>query len=117
MLTLHHAPRSRSLRILWLLEEIGEPFEVNYVSIARGQGAGEPDPKNPHPDKKVPALTHDGVLVTESSAIVLYLTDAFPAAGLGPRIGDPDRAPYLTWYLQRLTARPAFRRALARDEG
>ena len=97
MLTLHHAPRSRSLRILWLLEELGEPFEVNCVSIARGQGPGAPDPANPHPDKKVPALSHDGALVTESAAIVLYLTDAFPHAGLGPQVGAPGRAAYLTW--------------------
>ena len=45
----------------------------------------------------MPALDHDGRLVTESIAICLYLSDAFPEAGLGPLVGDPDRGDYLTW--------------------
>lgn len=97
MLTLHHAPQSRSSRILWLLEELGAEYRVVYTNIPRMDGSGASDPGNPHPDKKVPALEHDGVLVTESAAIVLYLTDLFPGAGIGPRIGDADRGPYLTW--------------------
>jgi len=97
MLTLYHAPRSRSSRFLWLLEEIGAPYEVVKVDIRRGDGSGTPDPRNPNPDKKVPTLVHDGALVMESAAICVYLTDAFPDAGLGPRIGDPKRGPYLTW--------------------
>lgn len=97
MLTLFHAPQSRSSRILWLLEEIGAPYIVRITSIPRMDGTGGPDPANPHPDKKVPALLDGGVLVTESIAIVQYLTDKFPAAGLGPAIGDPLRGQYLTW--------------------
>jgi glutathione S-transferase len=97
MLTLYHAPRSRSSRIVWLLEEIGAPYELRITDIPRMDGSGAPDPANPHPDKKVPALVDDGVLVTESIAIVEYLTDKFPEAGLGPPIGDPLRGPYLTW--------------------
>jgi glutathione S-transferase len=97
MLTLYHSPRSRSSRILWLLEEIGEPYQVEYVTIRRADGSGARDPRNPHPDRKVPALVHDGQLVTESAAICLYLSDAFPRARLGPGPGDPARAAYLTW--------------------
>jgi glutathione S-transferase len=97
MLTLFHAPRSRSTRILWLLEELGRPFQVEYVSIARTDGAPATGPRSPHPDGKVPALVDDVVLVTESAAIVLYLTDAYPGAGLGPQVGEPDRGDYLTW--------------------
>ena len=97
MLKLFHAPRSRSTRILWLLEEIGAPYEIDYVSIRRGDGSGEADPRNPHPDKKVPALVADGELVTESSAIVLYLTDAHAHARLGPTVGEPRRGEYLGW--------------------
>ena len=97
MLTRHHAPQSRSSRIIWLLEELGAPYEIILTDIPRMDGSGAPDPANPHPDKKVPALVDGGVLVTESSAIVLYLTDRFPAAGLGPAIGDPLRGPYLAW--------------------
>jgi glutathione S-transferase len=97
MLTLFHAPKSRSSRIIWLLEELGAPYEIRIVTIPRQDGTGAPDPANPHPDKKVPAIVHDGVLITESSAITLYLTDAFPQNNIGPKIGDKLRGPYLTW--------------------
>jgi glutathione S-transferase len=97
MLTLYHAPRSRSSRILWLLEEVGASYDIAYVDIRRGDGSGAADPRNPHPDKKVPALAHDGALVTESAAIVLYLTDLFAESGIGPAVGDGRRGPYLTW--------------------
>jgi glutathione S-transferase len=97
MLTLYHAPRSRSLRVLWLLEELGAPYDLRIVNIRRADGSGATDPANPHPHGKVPAITDDGALVFESPAIALYLTDKFPNAGLGPRIGDSDRGAYLTW--------------------
>ncbi|MDJ0786691.1 MAG: glutathione S-transferase [Myxococcota bacterium] len=97
MLTLYHAPRSRSSRFIWLLEELGADYEIEYVEVERMGGIGSADPRNPHPDKKVPALVHDGALITESAAICLYLTDLHPEAGVGPGIGDPLRGPYLTW--------------------
>ncbi len=97
MITLFHAPQSRSSRIIWLLEELGAPYEIRLVDIPRMDGSGAPDPNNPHPDKKAPALVDGDVLVTESIAIVLYLADKFPAAKLAPPIGDPKRGAYLTW--------------------
>lgn len=97
MLTLYHAPRSRSFRMLWLLEELGAPYTLKTVNIRRGDGSGATDPANPHPHGKVPALTDDGALIFESPAIALYLTDKFADSGLGPRAGDPDRGAYLTW--------------------
>jgi glutathione S-transferase len=97
MLTLFHAPRSRSFRTLWLLEELRAPYELKVVNIRRSDGSGGADPANPHPHGKVPALTDDGALVFETPAIALYLTDKFPEAGLGPRVGERDRAAYLTW--------------------
>jgi glutathione S-transferase len=97
MITFYHAPRSRSFRTLWLLEEIGQPYEIKRVSIRRGDGSGTADPENPHPHGKVPVIVHDGLLVFETTAIALYLTDLFPASGLGPQIGQPERAAYVTW--------------------
>jgi len=98
MLTLFHAPQSRSSRMIWLLEELAVPYEIKPVSIFRPMtGEGHGDPANPHPDKRVPALVHDGAIVAESVAIVLYLLDAFPQAGLAPAQGDPRRGDYLTW--------------------
>ncbi len=98
MITLFHAPQSRSSRIVWLLEEIGAPYVIRPVSIYRPMtGEGVPDEANPHPDRRVPALDHDGVLVTESIAIVQYLCEAFPQAGLAPLPGDARRGEFLSW--------------------
>jgi len=97
MIRLYHAPRSRSFRTLWLLEEIGASFELEIVTIRRGDGSGARDPGNPHPHGKVPALMHNTTLIFETTAITIYLTDMFPQSALGPKIGDSDRGAYLSW--------------------
>jgi glutathione S-transferase len=100
MITLYHAPRSRSSRIIWLLEELGEPYKIELTPIVygNGQGAAAPDSyARIHPLKKVPAIEHDGGIVYESAGIALYLTDAFPKAGIGPKVGDKKRADYVRW--------------------
>lgn len=98
MITLYHAPQSRSSRMIWLLEEIGAPYRIEQVSIFRPMtGTGTPDPANPHPDKQVPAIVCGDDLVAESIGIVLYLVDAFPEAGLGPVAGQAGRGDYITW--------------------
>ncbi len=101
MLTLYHAPQSRSGSIVWLLEELGVPYETKIVNIRRGDGTGERDPSNPHPHGKVPALDHDGHRVFEIAAITLYLTDLFPEKKLAPKVGDPKRGEYLSWLAYR----------------
>lgn len=109
MLTLVHKPRTRSASIVWLLEEIGAPYETKVVSTRNADGSGSADPANPHPHGKVPALVHDGRVVFESSAIVLYLTDAFADAKLGPRVGDAKRGEFLSWLAYRSgVLEPAF---------
>lgn len=97
MITLYHSPPSRSSRFVWLLEELGTPYEIKKVNIRRGDGSGALDGNNPHPHGKVPVIVHDGITVFESAAIALYLTDAFPKNGIGPKIGDAARGAYLTW--------------------
>jgi glutathione S-transferase len=100
MITLYHAPRSRSSSILWLLEELGVPYKIEITPIVYGNGQGTPAPESYreiHPHKKVPAIDHDGVVVFESAAIVAYLADAFPQAKLAPPVGDSRRGPYLAW--------------------
>lgn len=96
MFTLYHSPASRSSRFIWLLEEIGVEYQIVYCTIVRRAG-GVADPKNAHPEKRVPALVHDGTLVTEQAAIALYLTDALPEAGLGVSVGHAGRAAYVSW--------------------
>ena len=97
MLTLFHAPNSRSSNFIWLLEELGVDYRIAHCIILRRSGRGAPDPANPHPEKRVPALQHVDERVTEQAAIALYLTDSFPQAGLGPVHGAPGRARYLGW--------------------
>lgn len=96
-LTLIHAPNSRSTSFVWLLEELGAPYDIREVTIRRAGDENGLDPSNPHPHGKVPALLHDGVLIHEQVAIALYLTDLLPQAGLGPVVGDAARGPYVTW--------------------
>ena len=97
MITLYHAPRSRSSRFIFLLEELGIPYEIHRVDIRRGDGSGSRDADDPHPHGKVPVIRDGETVVFESTAIALYLTNKFPAAGLGPQIGDARRGAYLTW--------------------
>jgi glutathione S-transferase len=99
MITLYHAPRSRSSGMVWLLEELGVPYEIETVPIVYGNGQGAPAPESYraiHPHKKVPALDDSGVIVFECSGVAQYLCDAYPANGLAPPIGDPMRGKYDT---------------------
>ncbi len=99
MLELYHAPLSRASLIVQLIEELGatDKITLHEVSVVRPSGEGEVDPANPHPDGKVPYLVHDGIGMTETNAIALYLTELFPEAELGYPVGDPRRAQFLSW--------------------
>lgn len=97
MLTLFHAPWSRSSRLVWLIEELGAECDIRYCDILRGDGSGARDPGNPHPDGKVPALIHDGALITESGAVAVYLSGLYPEAGLGFPAGSTERGLLLSW--------------------
>ena len=95
MLKFYHGPWSRSSGVLWLMEELGVEYEIEQIDIRADDGVPEAY-RAIQPNKKVPAIEHDGVIVTERAAISIYLADAFPQAGLAPAIGDADRAAYLT---------------------
>ena len=99
MLTLIHAPQSRSSRIVTLIDEMGiqDRVKIEPVSIVRMDGSGHHDAANPHPEGKVPLLIHDGVMIRESGAIIQYLTDMFPDAGLGRPVGHAQRGEYVSW--------------------
>lgn len=99
MLTLFHSPQSRSTRIVQLIHEmdIADQVEIRCVSIPRQDGSGHRDPANPHPEGKVPLLVHDGAMIRESNAIITYLTELFPQAGLAPVPGAPGRGAFLGW--------------------
>jgi len=95
-LTLYHASPSRSSIALWMLEEIGEPYDIKLLKLSEGDNL-KPEFLAVNPMGKVPTLVHDGVTITESAAICTYLADAFPKAKLNVPIGDPRRGPYLKW--------------------
>ncbi len=93
---LYWAPRTRSLRALWMLEEIGAPYERVLVDLPNG-AQHKPDYHAVNPMEKVPALEMDGACVAESGAILAYLAERFPEAGLAPPVGDSMRGRYLQW--------------------
>ena len=95
-LTLYHAVPSRSAIIRWMLEEVGEPYDIHLLSLSRGDNRAA-DYLAVNPMGKVPALRHGDVVITEAAAICTYLADAFPKAGLNIPIGDPRRGIYLKW--------------------
>lgn len=97
MITLFHHPNMGSQRFIFLMEEFGVPYEIRRVSVRKLDGSGGPDPENPHPHGKVPAILHNGQMVFESAGVALYLTDAFPEKLIGPLAGDPMRGAYVSW--------------------
>src|SRR5215470_16431637 len=80
-LTLYHAAPSRSSIVHWMLEEVGEPYEVHLLNLQRGDTRAA-DYLAVNPMGKVPAIRHGDVVVTETAAICAYLADEFPKAGL-----------------------------------
>jgi glutathione S-transferase len=93
---LHHAPQTRSAGALFLLEELGADYELHVLKLKAGEQR-QAAYLAINPMGKVPAIQHQGALVTEQGAIYIYLADLYADAGLAPPIGDPLRGPYLRW--------------------
>ena len=92
----YHSPNTRSTGTRILLAELGAAYEMRVLNMKAGEHK-EDGYRAVNPLCKVPAIVHDGALVTEQGAIFIYLADLFPEAGLAPAIGDPLRGPYLRW--------------------
>lgn len=96
MMQLYWCPRSRSFSALWLMEEVGQPYERVLIDITTGaQKTSEFLAINPM--GKVPALKDGDATVAEASAICAYVAERYPEAKLAPPVGDPRRAKYLQW--------------------
>ena len=92
-LTLYTNPMSRGRIARWMLEEVGQPYDVKVLDF--GTDAKDEAYLAINPMGKVPAITHGDKVVTECAAICAYLADAFPEAGLAP--DQKDRADYYRW--------------------
>lgn len=95
-LTLYHASPSRSSIVLWMLEEVGQPYDIKLIRLSAGDNLN-PEYLAINPMGKVPALKHGDVVITEVAAICAYLADEFPDKKLNIPVGTPKRGEYLKW--------------------
>lgn len=101
MITLFWCPQTRASRGLWMLEELGQPFETRLIDIRNAEARQDTDFKAASPMGKVPALMDSNgdevVYVADSAPICLYLADRYPETGLAPPPDDPLRGRFLYW--------------------
>ena len=95
MITLHHVPQSRSMRVLWLLNELGVPYQL--VVHPFDKTLRNPEYLTISPAGRVPGLEIDGETMFESGAMLEYLCERFPEAGMGRLPGALDRVDWLQW--------------------
>lgn len=107
-LTLYHAVPSRSMSVRWMLEELGEPYDIELLDLdAQEHKTQEYLAVNPM--GRVPALRHRDLVITETAAICAWLADAFPGAGLNVPIDSPLRGEYYRWlFFAPATAEPSI---------
>lgn len=95
-ITFFHNPHSRACMTRALLEELGADFEICPVDFKKNE-QHSPEYLELNPMGKVPAIRHGDVVITETVALYIYLSDLFPQVGLAPALDDPQRGPYLRW--------------------
>ncbi|HVU05969.1 MAG TPA: glutathione S-transferase [Polyangiaceae bacterium] len=95
-IVLFHHPFSRAANALWMLEEVGVPYELHHVDILAG-AQKTPEILSLNPMGKLPILKDGETIVTEGAAIALYLADRYSYGTLAPKVDDPARAAYLRW--------------------
>ena len=95
-LMFYTAVPSRGAVVRWMLEEVGEPYDVHLLNLKAGE-QNKPEYRAINPQGKVPAIKYKGQVTTEVAAICAFLADEFPQAKLNIPVGDPRRGPYLTW--------------------
>jgi glutathione S-transferase len=95
-IVLYHHPFSRAANVVWMLEEVGVPYELRFVDLQSGKHK-QPDILALNPMGKLPILTDGAAVVTESAAIALYLGDRYSSGKLAPALDDPRRGTYLRW--------------------
>lgn len=97
MIVVHHLNNSRSQRVLWLLEELGLPYEVKRYQRNSATMLAPPELRQVHPLGKSPVITDDAVTVAESGAITEYLLDTYGNGRLRPAPGTEERRRFTYW--------------------
>ncbi|HXL99266.1 MAG TPA: glutathione S-transferase family protein [Rhizomicrobium sp.] len=97
MLKVHHLNNSRSQRILWLLEELGVPYEIVPYTRMSPVPLAPPELKAVHPLGKSPVITDAGKTIAESGAIVEYIIDTYGKGRMKPKAGSDDYWKYIEW--------------------
>ncbi|QYJ06385.1 glutathione S-transferase family protein [Qipengyuania flava] len=96
-ITVHHLNNSRSQRILWLLEELGAEYEIAHYQRDAETNLAPPELKNAHPLGKSPVIEDDGLMVSESGAIIEYLCERHGGEAWLPEAGSEERVRHLEW--------------------
>ena len=97
MIIVHHLNNSRSQRVLWLLEELGVPYEIQKYQRDAKTMLAPPELLKVHPLGKSPVITDEGVTVAESGAIIEYLLERYGNGRLEPAKGTPERLRFTYW--------------------
>jgi glutathione S-transferase len=97
MIVVHHLNNSRSQRVLWLLEELGVPYQIKKYERDAKTMLAPPELEQVHPLGKAPVLTDGDVTVAESGAIIEYLVERHGNGRLAPAIGTPERLRWRYW--------------------
>jgi len=97
MLVVHHLDNSRSQRLLWLLEELGTPYEIVFYKRHPKTMLAPPELRAVHPLGKAPVVTDGDLTLVESGAIIEYLADRYGEGRLAPATGTPARLRYTRW--------------------
>ena len=97
MITVHHLNNSRSQRVLWLLEELGLPYEIKKYQRDATTMLAPPELTRVHPLGKSPVITEGDITVAESGAIIEYLLERHGGGRLVPAAGTPERLRYRYW--------------------
>src|SRR5580692_3279772 len=97
MITVHHLNNSRSQRILWLLEELGVPYEIKRYQRDAVTMLAPPELRAVHPLGKSPVITDGDAVVAESGAIIEYLVGRHGGGRMRPDEGTPEQLRYTYW--------------------
>jgi glutathione S-transferase len=97
MITVHHLNESRSQRILWLLEELGLPYEIKFYKRDATTNLAPPELEAVHPLGKSPVITDVGRTIAESGAIVDYIVRRYGGGRLAPDPAGADYDKYQEW--------------------